>query len=350
MVALRVVIGWHFFSEGLAHKNNPKWDSDSEGFMHQAKGPLAGFFHDRAPGPHNMNLLLLVPLPPESKPPEPERSQAAAKADDTSAAADSSPAQTAPADQPKPQISPIDGVWLSRIEDDWQSWSDAVAKHFAFTDVQKQQLDDLQHSYEKRLDADFSGYVPDIKLYRHELWRNAQMAQSPGADNIPTIETRIANRDNSPTSEPGLSSAMNSSPADWRADVEALEKAFQDDALKLRTADQLKLGDIPEQLTDLKKIDLVIIWLLIIGGGCLIVGLFTRLSALLLALFLASIIATQPPWIDGTVATYFQGVELVALLVLATSPVGRWGGLDFFIHRIITWPFRKRADIRAVRH
>ena len=74
--------------------------------------------------------------------------------------------------------------------------------------------------------------------------------------------------------------------------------------------------------------------------GALVAGLFTRLSALALALFLISVIASQPPWIAGTTSTYFQGVECVALLVLATSHVGRWGGLDFFIHHLFLRPFR----------
>jgi uncharacterized membrane protein YphA (DoxX/SURF4 family) len=79
-----------------------------------------------------------------------------------------------------------------------------------------------------------------------------------------------------------------------------------------------------------------------VGGACLVVGLFTRLSALVLALFLVSVIASQPPWIPGTIDTYYQGAELAGLLVLATSHVGRWGGLDFFVHHLLLRPFRSK--------
>ena len=30
---------------------------------------------------------------------------------------------------------------------------------------------------------------------------------------------------------------------------------------------------------------------------------------------------------------------MVALLVIASSPVGRWGGLDFIVHRLFVKPF-----------
>ena len=98
---------------------------------------------------------------------------------------------------------------------------------------------------------------------------------------------------------------------------------------------------MPDVKSDLKRIDTAITWLLIVGGGLLVVGLFTRLSAVVLALFLLTVMATQPPWIAGTVETYYQGVECVALLVLATSPAGRWAGLDFFVHHVLLRPFRR---------
>ena len=53
---------------------------------------------------------------------------------------------------------------------------------------------------------------------------------------------------------------------------------------------------------------------------------------------------SQPPWVPGAITTLFpyQLVEMLALLTLATTAVGRWGGLDFFVHFLITAPFRGR--------
>jgi uncharacterized membrane protein YphA (DoxX/SURF4 family) len=64
---------------------------------------------------------------------------------------------------------------------------------------------------------------------------------------------------------------------------------------------------------------------------CLIVGLFTRLACVLGAAFLVSVVLTQPFWVTEATPTFNQWVEMLALLTLATTHVGKWGGLDFFI-------------------
>ena len=74
---------------------------------------------------------------------------------------------------------------------------------------------------------------------------------------------------------------------------------------------------------------------LTIGVGlCLLVGLFTRLAAVVGALFLLSVMATQPPWVPGAETTYFyyQLVEFAAMMLLAAAAAGRVAGLDFILH------------------
>ena len=44
----------------------------------------------------------------------------------------------------------------------------------------------------------------------------------------------------------------------------------------------------------------------------------------------------QPFWIDDTHPTFNQYVEMFALLALATTTVGRWAGLDLFVHYLIS--------------
>jgi uncharacterized membrane protein YphA (DoxX/SURF4 family) len=312
MVALRVMIGWHFFQEGLSHKKDPKWSS--EGFLHQARGPLAEQYKREAPGPHDYELFVGRPLAPEE-------AAAAAKADD------------------KPEKSPIYGQWYWKIVSDWTAATDRHAKEYRFSDDQIKGVSELLDRYTADLAKLLKTYEPDIALYRHELWRNEQLAATPGAADIPNLKNRLARRDVNPTGEPGI--AMASSPADWRSNVAAMEEALQHDVLALHDEMQKKMTVAAAEMSRLERIDTAVTWMLIIGGGCLIVGLFTRLSAFMLVLFLASVIASQPPWLEGSVPTYSQGVELVALLVLASSQVGRWAGLDFFLHPILTWPYRR---------
>jgi thiosulfate dehydrogenase [quinone] large subunit len=55
VVALRVLIGWHFLYEGLAKLQAPSWSA--AGFLQQARGPLADVFKGIAADP---SLLAVV--------------------------------------------------------------------------------------------------------------------------------------------------------------------------------------------------------------------------------------------------------------------------------------------------
>jgi uncharacterized membrane protein YphA (DoxX/SURF4 family) len=353
LVVLRVVIGWHFFLEGLSHKNDPKWSS--EGFLRAAKGPLGEFYHSRAPGLHEHYLTVLTPmwskeaddaldaLRQEEVAAAKNAGQGAAKAKD---AADEAEKATSDPAVAKARRSPIYGPWFEKIVQDWEDTRHRIANFYGFSDEQKDKLVALVKNYDKKLvvifegDKENVGFADAIKGYRHELWRNQEMQGRAGAGDIPHLKTRQSKREGSPAAElPADQIASN--PSEWIASVKALGDAFELEALSLRTEEQEKLGAPPMQTTSMKQADTAITWLLIIGGACLAAGLFTRLSALVLALFLASVVLSQPFWSpDAIKTTYFEWVELVALLVLATSHVGRWAGLDFFVHHVLLKPFR----------
>lgn len=84
-------------------------------------------------------------------------------------------------------------------------------------------------------------------------------------------------------------------------------------------------------------------------GLCLMLGFFTRLASLGGAAFMVFVLLTQPGWptiyppappvVGHALLVNKDFIELVALLLMASSPVGRWGGLDFFTHRL----FGRRA-------
>jgi len=64
------------------------------------------------------------------------------------------------------------------------------------------------------------------------------------------------------------------------------------------------------------------------------------------------VVMTQPAWptiyppdpaiVGHALLVNKDFIEMVALLVIATTAAGRWGGLDFFIHRWIVKPFCKK--------
>ena len=333
MVALCVAIGWHFFQEGLSHKNDPKWTS--EGFLRQAKGPLAPYYLERLPNFHGWDRRLMVPLGSDGDVAKAPAAPAAEGAE-----------EIAPADaakqKAKPESSPVYGAWYAAVVHDWANRRKEIADFYTFTDEQTKSSEQLLTSYADRLEKLLDGYEADIRAYRHSLDRNQELAAESGANNIPNRLARVEKREKNPTGEPGMS--VSSGPPEWRSNVEALEAAFESEVAGLATDAQQKLGPLPAQQTELKKIDTVIPWVLLIGGACLVAGLFTRTAALVLALFLGSVIMSQPPWVAGSVTMLFnyQLAEFIALLVLASSHVGRWGGLDFFVHHVLLRPFRSK--------
>jgi len=84
-------------------------------------------------------------------------------------------------------------------------------------------------------------------------------------------------------------------------------------------------------------------WALVIFGGAMIVGLFSRLSALGAAGLLLMFYLAMPPWPgvpeapgpEHSMIINKNLIECLACLALATIPTGRWIGLDAFIRRFI---------------
>ncbi len=84
-------------------------------------------------------------------------------------------------------------------------------------------------------------------------------------------------------------------------------------------------------------------------GACLILGFCNRLAALGGAGFMCFVVMTQPafpgiyppdPNIVGHALLINKDfIEMLALLTVASAPVGRWGGLDYFLYYWIFKPF-----------
>jgi thiosulfate dehydrogenase [quinone] large subunit len=55
VVALRVLIGWHFLYEGLAKLTAPGWSAS--GYLLQSRGPFAEIFRWMAADPERLNLV-----------------------------------------------------------------------------------------------------------------------------------------------------------------------------------------------------------------------------------------------------------------------------------------------------
>ncbi len=340
LVALRLTIGWHFYMEGVSHHTDPTWSS--EGFLRQAKGPLAANYQAMLPTFHDWNRLVVAPQPQDDHTAKVSDEEAPAKADAAEKpSSDKAAEKTADkagdkgkADKP----AHLYAAWLNKAKADWTEELDAFKTFYHLDAEQVKAAEKLLNDSVDQMGDTLADHENDIRLYRRLERRADDIAKAPGADVIPNMKARAAAVEHDPLSERGVSGSavVSAPPAAWQAEAKGVEQLFHDRLAALLTADQKKLGEMPSDAAKLHKVDTAVGWMLMIVGGCLIVGLFSRLAALVGALFLLSIICTQPPWIADTIPTYNQVVECVAMLALAALPAGRWAGLDYFIYRLVT--------------
>jgi uncharacterized membrane protein YphA (DoxX/SURF4 family) len=309
LVLLRLAVGWHFFGEGSEkvvydrHDGRMRMDFSAEGFLNNAKGPLATAFRLFAPDGHDYRELLAVPK--QNVPP--------------------AEGETAP---PAPYE-----AWVARIAADWGVVRDDAKAVTGLTDEQKARIDEAYNQRLKQLEDSLAAEKDAIVEYQHELWRLANWRALPEAGEVPFYDERIAAK-TAETSGP---------PQSWVNQVREIEAGFKSDLRAVLTDEQRNLAltvtALDTALTDaredrLRIINVVVTALTLGVGICLLLGFFTRLASLAGALFLLSVIASQPPWLAESAETMFPCVECCALLVLAGTGAGRWAGLDYFTYAL----------------
>ena len=97
----------------------------------------------------------------------------------------------------------------------------------------------------------------------------------------------------------------------------------------------------PLEWPQMEQIQFAITWGLTAIGVCLMLGFCTRPAALGGGLFMLSVVLSQPsypgvipadpPQLGHALLVNKDFIEMLALFLLATTHVGRWGGLDYFL-------------------
>jgi uncharacterized membrane protein YphA (DoxX/SURF4 family) len=121
------------------------------------------------------------------------------------------------------------------------------------------------------------------------------------------------------------------------AEVDGWTKALDARWLSIATDAQKARGPLPTPISSMDLINLSVIWGTVIVGLLLILGFFSRLSALGAASFLVMFYLSMPPWRGLPDNPLAEGhylivnknlIEFLACLVLASLPTGLWLGLD----------------------
>ncbi|RLS32366.1 MAG: hypothetical protein DWH79_08245 [Planctomycetota bacterium] len=281
LAILRIVLGLHFFLEGMSHLHDPSWSS--AGFRRAAVGPLADTYRADLPQTGDWSGTL-----------------GAVGGGDTATVA---------------------AAWKQTVVDGWRrelarrqqvAPLDAAAQ----TDAEKRLVD-----AEAMLDDAIDGWGEDLVDYRLQVERLAATQRSPASSEIPYARERVSKKQKE----------LSGKSARWMGDAAAIGKKLQADWDGLiAPAGRAKLAASAEP-PRLWKADRFVSWSLVTIGACLVLGFLVKFNAMGGVVFLATILAAQPFWVAGAQPTYNQWVEATALLAIACLPTGGWSGLDYFL-------------------
>jgi uncharacterized membrane protein YphA (DoxX/SURF4 family) len=366
LILLRLAIGWHFLYEGL-HKwhtlevgesltNRP---FTSAGYFREAPGPGAGFIRSQLGDADERLLAELTPLP-------------------------------VPAGQ-DPVTYPVRERMPPLLKQEWQDYVARFSEHFKFDDEQRKRAQAILEQGESQVvtwltnpkvdentptvTKTYPTGVVEEKLsvpervaeYKAELNNTRDLL----ARRLPAFNRDVEGK-RLPAAKADLTRTRAGLAKDLKAKTEEyLEKPLwallnENKSLTLAAASTAGLlgssagegpllagsslfherlampearGTLPGPPGHSKQwwIDRVTVWFLIVVGGCLMLGLFTRLNCLLAAGFLLTTYLLVPPfpWLptppaqEGNYLYVNKNlIELLALLALATTASGLWFGAD----------------------
>jgi uncharacterized membrane protein YphA (DoxX/SURF4 family) len=285
LAVLRIVVGLHFFLEGLSHLRDPAWSS--AGFRKAAVGPLADFYRSSLPEVGDWSGTL--------------------GGRDRRSAVDAAAA------------------WQESVVQSWRNLLAARSKAVPLDAAGREAAEAQIAAASKELSAYLADIAPDLDDYRMQVDRLDAQARQPSAREVPFERKRVAEKRRE----------LAALAVFWQTDAAAIgEKLVAEWNAALPTADRIRAA-AAHPPTSLWKADRFVSWALVTIGGCLVLGILVPFNAMGGVFFLASVIASQPFWVPGAQATYDQWVELAALLVLATMPLGGWRGLDYFLRSFL---------------
>jgi uncharacterized membrane protein YphA (DoxX/SURF4 family) len=341
LVALRVAIGWHFFNEGRDHYFDKKWSS--QGFMKVAVGPFAEQAKSTLPTHHHWDKFLGtafsedeykaantwyndLPGPDNVAPRKAAADNVKKLVEDQKKSTPEVPVYATLQNEHPLYVNPIYGEWAKQVRDDWKALVSEAERHYSYTEEQKKKAQEQLARHLELLYGKLDNTEKDLFEYRAELRRYQKMLADPSTDEIPFEKDRVAAK----------KKELAGKPAPWVSDMMGVEGWLRDSLNTIAGSEAVSKNPLLEPVPTYKKIDPIVIWLLMIGGGCLIVGLFTRLAAFALGTFLLSVVLLQPFWSpDAVKTTYFEWVEVLACYMLATTGIGRYLGLDYFVHALL---------------
>jgi len=298
MVLLRVAIGWHFAYEGIWKLRQDDWRATA--YLQQSAGPLRPLYLQFIDDPDGLERLT--------------REKAGQRLNERYA---------------------------------------VLARHYGLTDEQREKIEAFieikktgnpkNENDKVYLDAifadpDFQRQLADYKQLLDEVKAQEQALGGPDYN----TERLVFNYGKKAQAREALLARVEEPQKQME---EFLDKQLTPD--QMATPDGLSKGPPPKEKSQTWFSDVANMWALTLVGICLMLGLFTRFAALLGVGLLCMYYFAMPPWPGLPESPMVEGhylivnknvIEAIALLMIATSRVGRWAGLDAYIS---AW-FRRR--------
>ncbi len=284
LVLLRLNIGWHFFSEGMKHYTDPHWTSEAT--LRAATGPLAGWYHAYLPDFHAYEHYLHQ-------------------------------------DMSLSEQHAVDG-WIGAIGNDWEQDRQRFVAHYGLDEAGDRRTKAILAEKQQALRSWANANKDALIAHVHQWRRTETKAATPVAD-VPFEKQRLDQRQGTLAAEA----------KGWLAELKSLESDYDNALSDVLSDEQRERKPLARVEPSIATVDSVMTYGILAIGALLLVGLFTRAACLAGAAFLFSVVMMQPFWVSDALPTYNQFVEMFALLALATTAVGRWCGLDFFVHQLV---------------
>ena len=322
LVALRLALGCHFLYEGIwkiKHSDflhEGAWKVEGERgdafpfsarpFLAQAKGPLAHFFYAMVPDIDARERLRIV--------------------------TDADGKRSIPADA---------------ITAHWDRMRQEFADHYRPADAS----DPEAEAAHERLDAEAQRtYQEFCKKLRNYLAENFDeiAAYFGSLDRFGKDNERHQDAPFQKQRRWDRMMELRGQADKWIKDIEGQERAYANTLYGLLNKEQRALSLPhaswnPLRWDRMEQINAAVTFGLTAIGLCLMLGFCTPLAALGGAAFMCFVVMTQPAFpgiyppdpnvVGHALLVNKDFVEMVALLAIAATRAGRWGGLDFFLGR-----------------
>jgi len=316
IVALRLAVGWHFYTAGVEKFRDRNWSS--AGFLSQAKGPLAGWFQSFA-----------SPLPDERYFSEQGVIEIwnTFRHDATSGYQYESPKFIAPLEEDVRLAEAK--VQSAETPEDRRRAEQSLRIAKERLEAFRRQTKEAEAAFRRResqLKHFFQANRQDIDEYLRELAWLESMKNDPALGETPFHKERIATKE----------AEVRAKARTLMSGLSQINELYERDLYNLATAEQRRGGMLRIPSSESRLVDNTVKWLVLLVGVCLILGLLTRPAAIAGGLFLLSVLAAAgwPFWTGGNEEAYKVAVEFFAVMTLAAVGAGRFAGLDFFLYAL----------------